>query len=109
MAFSEDDSHAVCSYVRRGNQLTLGELMIDPRDRNTKLPCIPLMLYDYFLLPEEDMKVQKDDHVLFCGALYAENRMDGTLQNENALNYILTGEARPEGWIWHRLRKREVT
>ncbi|MEL0586451.1 MAG: NAD-binding protein [Candidatus Thiodiazotropha sp. (ex. Lucinoma kazani)] len=112
VAFSEDDSHAVCSYVRRGNQLALGELMTDPRDRNTKLPCIPLMLFrhnDYFLLPEEDMKVQKDDHVLFCGALYAENRMDWTLQNENALNYILTGEARQEGWIWRRLRKREVT
>ncbi|MCU7916776.1 MAG: NAD-binding protein [Candidatus Thiodiazotropha sp. (ex Epidulcina cf. delphinae)] len=112
VAFSEYDSHAVCAYVQRGKPLTLGELMTDPRDRACKLPCIPLMLLrrnDYFLLPEQDLKVQKDDRFLFCGSVYAKNRMEWTLQNENALSYILTGEARPEGWIWRRLRKREVT
>ncbi|MEW8690694.1 MAG: NAD-binding protein [Candidatus Thiodiazotropha endolucinida] len=111
VAFSERDSHAVCAFVKRGNQLTLGDLMTDPRDRHSKLSCIPLMLYrhnDYFLLPEMDLKVQKDDHLLFCGSYYAKNRMLWTLQNENALNYILTGESRPEGWVWRRLRKREV-
>ncbi|MES9945745.1 MAG: NAD-binding protein [Candidatus Thiodiazotropha sp.] len=111
VAFSEYDSHAVCAHVQRGNHLTLGDLMTDPRDRDSQLSCIPLMLYrhnDYLLLPEMDLKVQKDDHLLFCGSVYAKNRMDWTLQNENALNYILTGEARPEGWVWRRLRKREV-
>ncbi len=111
VVFSEYDSHAVCAHVQRGNHLTLGDLMTDPRDRDSQLSCIPLMLYrhnDYLLLPEMDLKVQKDDHLLFCGSVYAKNRMDWTLQNENALNYILTGEARPEGWVWRRLRKREV-
>jgi Trk K+ transport system NAD-binding subunit len=111
VAFSERDSHAVCAYVQRGNQLTLGDLITDPRDRSSKLSCIPLMLYrhnDYVLLPEMDLTLQKDDHLLFCGSVYAKNRMLWTLQNENALNYILTGESRPEGWIWRRLRKREV-
>jgi hypothetical protein len=111
VAFSELDSHAVCAHVRHGDRLTLGELMTDPRDRSKKLPCIALMLHrhnDYMLLPEMDFKVQKDDHLLFCGSVYAQNRMHWTLQNENALNYILTGETRPEGWVWRRLRKREV-
>ncbi len=111
VAFSELDSHAVCAHVRRGNRLTLGELVTDPRDRSHKLPCIALMMHrhnDYVLLPEMDVKVQKDDHLLFCGSVYAKNRMLWTLQNENALNYVLTGETRPEGWVWRRLRKREV-
>ena len=112
VAFSEHDTHAVCSYVRDGRNLTLGELITDPRNRNGKLPCIPLMLLrhnDYSLLPEEDLKIQKDDRLLFCGSVSAKHRMEWTLQNENALNYILTGETSPQGWIWRRLRKREVT
>lgn len=109
VAFTEADSHAVCAYVQRGRQLTLGELMTDHRDRSKHLPCIPLMLLRHnerTLLPDLDTVVQKDDHYLFCGARPAVHRMVWTLQNENALSYILTGEARPEGWIWRRLKNK---
>ncbi|MEW8498957.1 MAG: potassium transporter TrkA, partial [Candidatus Thiodiazotropha taylori] len=103
---------AVCQYVREGRNLTLGELSTDPRDRTSPLACIPLMLLrhnDFSLLPGPDLVVQKDDRLLFCGRVSAKHRMEWTLQNENALNYILTGETRPQGWIWRRLQKREVT
>ncbi|MBW9259664.1 MAG: NAD-binding protein [Candidatus Thiodiazotropha sp. (ex. Lucinisca nassula)] len=112
VAFTEQDTHAVCQYVREGRNLTLGELSTDPRDRTSPLPCIPLMLLrhnDFSLLPGPDLVVQKDDRLLFCGRVSAKHRMEWTLQNENALNYILTGETRPQGWIWRRLQKREVT
>jgi len=108
VAFTEEDSHAVCAYVRRGKKLTLGELMTDPRERTRQLPCLPLMLLRHnerTLFPAPDMAVQRDDHILFCGARSAVHRMEWTLQNENALSYILTGEARPESWIWRRLKK----
>jgi voltage-gated potassium channel len=108
VAFTEQQTHAVCHYVHEGKRLTLGELIADPRDRNIKLPCIPLMLLrhnDYSLLPEEGLKVQKDDRLLFCGRISAKHQMEWTLQNENALNYILTGETGPHGWIWRKLRK----
>ena len=109
VAFTEMDTHAVCAYVNRGKRLTLGELMTDPRDRSKRLPCIPLMLLRHnqrVVLPDHSMAVQKDDHFLFCGARSAERRMAWTLQNENALSYILTGEARPEGWIWRRFKNK---
>jgi Trk K+ transport system NAD-binding subunit len=112
VAFTEQATHAVCHSIREGRNLTLGELLRDPRERSIKLPCIPLMLLrhnDYSLLPEEGLLVQKDDRLLFCGKFSARNGMEWTLQNENALNYILTGETRPQGWIWRRLKKREVT
>ena len=108
VAFTEEDSHAVCAHVRRGKLLTLADLMCDPRDRDSRLPCIPLMLLRHnerILLPDPGISVQKDDHLLFCGSHSGRDRMEWTLQNENALNYILTGEARPEGWIWRQLSK----
>ena len=108
VAFSEEDTHAVCVHVRDGQHLTLGQLMTDPRDRENTLPCIPLMLLRHnerILLPGPDIYVQKDDHLLFCGSRDGRERMEWTLQNENALNYVLTGEARPEGWIWRQLSK----
>ncbi len=112
VAFTEEDSHAVCSHVRRGKHLTLAQLMVDPRNRASSLPCIPLMLLrrnEWILLPDAELTVQKDDHFLFCGTPYSKDRMDWTLQNENALSYILTGEARPQGWIWRHFFNKGAT
>ena len=109
VAFSEEDTHAVCAHVTQGRPLTLGQLMTDPRDRENSLPCIPLMLLRHnerILLPGPDIYVQKHDHLLFCGSHDGRERMEWTLQNENALSYVLTGEARPEGWIWRQLSKK---
>lgn len=109
VAFTEQDTHAVCAYVMRGKSLSLADLMTDPQDLQRQLPCIPLMLLRHnerILLPDPGISVQKDDHLLFCGSHDGRDRMEWTLQNENALSYILTGEARPEGWIWRYLNKR---
>ena len=43
------------------------------------------------------------DRLLLCGRHHVRDRMDWTLQNEHALSYILTGQARPQGWVWRRL------
>ncbi|MET0049457.1 MAG: NAD-binding protein [Candidatus Thiodiazotropha sp.] len=112
VSFTEAETHAVCRHVKEGHSLPLWALTMDPRDREKSLPCIPLMLlrhHDYSLLPDAKTKIQRDDRLLFCGSVSARYRMEWTLQNENALSYILTGETGPQGWIWRRLRKREVT
>jgi Trk K+ transport system NAD-binding subunit len=112
VSFSEHKARALCHYTKNGRSLTLDKLITDPRDRTENLPCIPLLLlrhHDYILLPDGETRIQKDDRMLFCGAGRARYQMEWTLQNENALSYILTGEAGPQGWIWRRLRKREAT
>jgi voltage-gated potassium channel len=109
VTISELESYAVCQHLQAGQNLTLGELLVEERHRRSKLPCIPLLLlrhHDYSLLPREEIKVQKDDRLLFCGSSYARNRMEWTLQNANALNYVLTGDIGPQGWIWRKLKKR---
>jgi voltage-gated potassium channel len=109
VSFTEAASHAICAHVQRGGRMTLAELMADPQDRQRALPCIPLMLLRHnerTLLPDPDLSIQRDDHLLFCGSHAGRDRMEWTLQNENALSYVLTGEARPAGWIWRRFSKR---
>ncbi|MEN8166987.1 MAG: potassium channel family protein [Pseudomonadota bacterium] len=111
VAFSKDDSHAICQAVRQGRQVLLENLLTDPRDREQTLKTIPLLLLSHnerILLPEVNRRIEKNDRILFVGTASARNRMEWTLQNEHALSYILTGESRPQGWIWRWLRRKEV-
>jgi hypothetical protein len=54
-------------------------------------------------MPAQDTQLKQGDRLLICGTYPAKGRMDWTLQNEHALSYILTGQARPQGWVWRRL------
>ncbi len=110
VAFSEETSHAICQSVQEGKAVSLRDVVTDPRNRSKLLQCIPLMMLrnnERVLLPELDEILHRDDRVLFCGSHSAGNRMEWTLQNEHALSYILTGEARPQGLLWRWLKRRE--
>lgn len=108
---SVDDghAHAICEVISRGASVTLGNLLQDPRNRDRKLPVIPLLLLrsnNRDLLPQEDLRLRMGDRLLLCGRPCAHSRMSWTLQNIHALSYILTGGSGPEGTVWrwkHRL------
>ncbi len=109
--FNKETSHAVCNAFYQGEQISLQHLMKDPRDRSQTLKMIPLMLLRHnerVLLPDLSTNIDKNDRILFVGVRSAKNRMFWTLQNEHALSYILTGETRPQGWIWRRFRRKET-
>lgn len=110
--FSSEDTHAICNAVLRGANVTIESLLTDPRDRDRKLNCIPLMLFrdnGRILLPDMNLRIEEDDKLLFVGDEHARNRMDWTLQNEHALSYILTGESRPQSWVWRCLRQESAS
>lgn len=110
VAFSEETSHAVCQSVLEGKAVRLRDVVTDPRNRSKLLHCIPLMMLrnnERVLLPEMDEILHRNDRILFCGSHSAGNRMEWTLQNEHALSYILTGEARPQGLLWRWLKSKE--
>ncbi|RLJ16457.1 potassium transporter TrkA [bacterium endosymbiont of Escarpia laminata] len=110
VAFSEETSHAVCQSVLEGKAVRLRDVVTDPRNRSKLLQCIPLMMLrnnERVLLPEMDEMLHRNDRILFCGSHSAANRMEWTLQNEHALSYILTGEARPQGLLWRWLKRKE--
>ncbi|RKZ99337.1 MAG: potassium transporter TrkA, partial [Gammaproteobacteria bacterium] len=71
---------------------------------------IPLLLLRdgmLTLLPDEDTVLQKDDHLLMCGRLSSLYQMEWTLQNEYALDYVITGREQPRSWFWKLISKKE--
>ncbi|MES9855065.1 MAG: NAD-binding protein [Sedimenticola sp.] len=99
---------AVCSSVERGVPVALQSLISDPGDNQKKLACIPLLVKrdsSTTMLPEEGFLLKPGDRLLFCGRESARDRLGWALQNTHALDYILTGEVRPQGWAWRLFRK----
>lgn len=88
---------------------TIGALMRDNADRETVLPVIVLMVerkQKTILLPDDDFLLQTGDAVLLAGQHSVRSILNLTLQNANALHYVLTGEDRRGGWLWHYLATR---
>jgi Trk K+ transport system NAD-binding subunit len=103
-----ENALAVCNATSGGKQVTLGDIFRDPRDRDVSLPCIPLLHTQenaLSLLPKPETVLKRGDRLLFCGRRSALSQMEWNLQNENVLSYILTGEARAEGWVWRTFRE----
>jgi Trk K+ transport system NAD-binding subunit len=108
ITIEQESALAVTNAIGRGRVVTLGELTLDPQDRERQLPCIPLLLERQGaakMIPAESTQLKLGDQLLFCGRRSSADHMDWTLQNEHALNYILTGEARPQGWVWKLLKR----
>ncbi len=106
---NHNTTHAICNAVMEGRQVTIGHIINDPRERTRQLPCICLLLMrndNGILLPELDTLLRENDRLLFCGHPSAEQRMEWTLQNEHALSYVLTGEARPQGFLWRLFQRK---
>jgi voltage-gated potassium channel len=88
------------------HSLTVGLLMRDNSDREVSFPAIVLMVErqgEFFLLPENDFPLKPDDAVLIAGQHFVRSALNLTVQNANAMHYILTGEDRRGGWLWHHL------
>lgn len=98
-----EDAFAVAGVLRSGREVTVGNLLSDPRERDRKLGCIVLMLRRTearILLPSEEEELREGDRLLFCGRYSAHPKMEWTLQNEHALAYVRTGSSAPKGWVW---------
>ncbi len=105
---------AIIDRIHNDGPVSLRDLQTDPRDTSLQLPCVPLFLQhadnNDVLLPGDDIRLQANDRLLFCGRHPAEQRMRWTAHNFHALNYICTGQDRPSGTVWrwlsrHRERK----
>lgn len=91
------------------HDVRLGEIMRDAREREHRLPCVALLLQrgtDTRLMPAEDVVLRSGDHLLFCGRSEVVDRMTRAMHNGNVLRYVLSGEERPDGWLWRALKAR---
>lgn len=108
ISIDETHAYAVSEAVSKGSQVTIENLLQDPRDRERRLSAIPLLLLNRDnprLLPPEDTRLDVGDRLLLCGRSRTRSRMSWTQQNIYALDYILTGRDASEGWLSRRVSK----
>ena len=89
--------------------IRVGHLLLDYRDRNKKMPCIPLLLVrenSYDLLPKDDKKLKIGDQLLFCAEEKIHFKMEWILLNYQVLEYILTGKYSSQSWLWRKIEKK---
>jgi K+/H+ antiporter YhaU regulatory subunit KhtT len=106
---NREDTPAICNIACEEGEVTLDHIVTDPRERTRKLPCVALLLKrdgdQTLLAPGTDTLLKENDQLLFCGQPSAADRMEWTLQNEYALNYVLTGETGPQGLVWRAFQR----
>ncbi len=82
--------------------LCIGQLIKDNANRDAVLPAVVLMIVrkgQSFLLPDDGFMLKTGDALLLVGRHETRSALSLTLQNANALDYILTGQDRRRGWL----------
>jgi voltage-gated potassium channel len=103
IAIEPEQTNGLWQLLRDGEEVTIGDLLRDPRQRDCKLPIIPLLHargFEFSLVPDESIALDSHDRVLFCGMPGSERSIYSSLQNYNAASYVVTGRQRPDGVIW---------
>jgi voltage-gated potassium channel len=110
LTISTKQTPAVTQVLKRGGTVTVQDLLMDPRDTTTPLPCVALYLkhrdHQELLLPADETPLQVGDQLLVCGQASAETHMRWTARNPHALRHICTGYDRPSGSLWRWLSTR---
>jgi Trk K+ transport system NAD-binding subunit len=95
-----DIAPALHSALLRRETVTISQLLRDSADRDAVLPALVLMIVrggESFLFPSGQFLLQAGDALLVTGRHVARTTLHLTLQNANALHYLLTGESRGNG------------
>lgn len=96
---------ALWEAVASRREVQIRHLSVDPRNRESTLPCLALMVVrgsQQILAPEDSFPIQEGDRVLMSGLPEAQRNMTWTLRNPNVLHYVLTGIEKPSGYLWQR-------
>jgi len=95
LVINSDEALAVYNKVTAKELVTIGDILSNPKQRDEQVFAMPLLVQRngiITLLPNNAMSLQIDDKLLLCGRLSARYKMEWTLLNKYALDYILYGE-----------------
>jgi voltage-gated potassium channel len=107
----ESSAPAVCQTLQKNSVVQINHLLRDNADRETRLPVKVLMVERkgmQQLLPDEGFELQAGDALLVAGQHAARSVLNLTLQNLNALEFVLTGCDQRSGWLWRHLFSRQT-
>jgi len=102
LVINNEEALAVFNKLASNELVTMGHIVGNPKQRDEQLFAMPLLLQrngTLTLLPNEAMPLQINDRLLLCGRLSARYKMEWTLLNKYALDYILYGEKTTHDWF----------
>jgi len=104
-----EGAEALHDYLAHGGLFLVSDLLRDPWERERPLQAIVLLVRrrnDRVLLPELATPLKAGDRLLICGNRAAFTRMQWSVSHRHTLDYIKTGEDRPQSWVWRHLLSR---
>ena len=107
--FNRNKSKAVIEQLDEGNDVYLGDLLKDPRGRETRLDLIVFVIKTgdkEIILPLENYKIQENDQLLFCGTDLAHRLFNATINSEYKLFYVQKGVYKPRSYLARWLIKK---
>ena len=106
ITLSAEGAPAVASWLRRGQTLTVRDLMRQPDDREAMLPLAALVLIrggEPQFMPPEDTPLAVDDQVLLLGKPGGLSQVREVCHYPATVEYLATGREVPLTWAWSRL------
>jgi Trk K+ transport system NAD-binding subunit len=100
------DATAVYRASMAGQAIRLGQLLLDSSDRQRPLGAMVLMIERdraFLLMPPPDTPLISGDTLLLAGSHAARSSFDLTVENANALEYVLSGQDSSSGWLWRQM------
>ena len=111
LEITPESAPAVVQALQVGYTVKLKTLLREPRERDCPLPCVALLLVrgeKQIELPDLGKRLCIGDTLLLSAPCDAADRMQWTLFNYNVMNYVMTGETRPDGYIWRWWARRRA-
>lgn len=95
MTVDERDAHAVLALQQRGFTVRLGDIQRN-RYHESELLNVVALLHETeegrVLLPENDTPLKLGEKILFCASKSVKRDMEWALQNQNVMEFILSGK-----------------
>jgi len=109
ITIGQEHTPAISETLDLGQDVPLAALLRDPSDPEQGLRCIPLLHVRADRKRTDlrpDLMLEEGDCLLFCGRDSAQRQQMQALWNTNTLDYLLTGEIRPNGLLWRWFTQR---
>lgn len=106
ITLSAGETPAIADWLRRGQALTLQNLMLRPNDRASMLPLAALVLVrdgEPHFMPPEDTPLAPNDQVLLVGKPAGLALVREICHYPATVEYLATGRDAPLTWVWARL------
>lgn len=99
---------AVCRWLDGGHEMTLGQLLADPNNRDNELALFPTVLVragESTHVPDLDTPLRVGDTIGLLTRDHDFDILNGNLTNDVGVEYLATGVDAPSTWVGRLVRR----